>query len=194
MRCASHWLRHALSRATTAPTRRQTTPGSSGAAWYIKGRAPPAPAADGKVAVSRYDLIVAGAGLVDSASCGTCSKPASALDAYWCSIAVSMSGEIVPWCFWGDDDADFSSTANTSWRLAVLTFEDEALTKEMLEHRYYYISSDAFRARSSNESMRVRTSQSSSPTSARSGRTSLDPMLSTSRDATRLTGCCRAYA
>ena len=97
--------------------------------------------------MSRYDLIVAGAGLGGLSflwhllEAGIGARRVLVLDR-----RLDVRGDRT-WCFWGDDKADFSSTANTSWRLAVLAFEDETLTKEMLEHRYYCISSDAFRAK-----------------------------------------------
>ena len=97
--------------------------------------------------MGRYDLIIAGAGLgglsflwhLLEAGIGT--RRILVLDR-----SLNVRGDRT-WCFWGDEDSAFSSTADTSWRLAELAFAQETMTKEMLDLRYYCVSSNAFRAR-----------------------------------------------
>ncbi len=96
--------------------------------------------------MGRYDLIVAGAGLGGLSflwhlmEAGVGARRVLVLDR-----SFHIRGDRT-WCFWGTDDAPFASMASTSWRQAELAFGHESMTREMHEHSYYCISSDAFRA------------------------------------------------
>lgn len=96
--------------------------------------------------MSRYDLIVAGAGLGGLSflwhlmEAGLGDRRILVLDR-----SFAVRGDRT-WCFWGSADAPFADMASTSWRDATLDFENETLSREMREHRYYCISSDTFRA------------------------------------------------
>lgn len=96
--------------------------------------------------MSRHDLIIAGAGL-------------GGLSFLWHLLEAGIGDQRVlvldrnfdlrsdrTWCFWGTDDDPFASSAGTSWCHTELAFDQATLTREMREHRYYCISSDAFRA------------------------------------------------
>ena len=95
--------------------------------------------------MSRYDLVIAGAGL-------------GGLSFLWHFLEAGMGDRRIlvvdrtfdargdrTWCFWGAEDAPFASMATTSWRHAELAFDSEHLSREMRSHRYYCISSDTFR-------------------------------------------------
>lgn len=96
--------------------------------------------------MSRYDLIVAGAGL-------------GGLSFLWHLMEADLQGRRVlvidrsfkatsdrTWCFWGPPDSPFAEVAVVAWDHAEVCFEDQIVSQGLGEERYFCARSEDFRS------------------------------------------------